>query len=227
MANDGKTFSIVAEPREITGKAVSKLRRQRLIPGVVYGPGMKPQSLQVRARDFDQTYLRAGSTQLVDLSVGEGGTSRKVFIHAVQRNPINHQATHIDFVEVNLREEMTVNVPVVLVGESPAVRNGDGALLHHSEHITLKSLPMNIPQLIELDVSGLTEIGQSLYVSDLELPENITLMSNPDDLVVRIIESKVEAEVVEAEEAEEAEAEGEGEAEGGEAGAETGEESAS
>ena len=214
MAKEAKSFSMVAEPREVTGKATRRLRRKNLIPGVVYGHRVSPQNVQISKREFEHTYLRAGNNSLVDLSVGADGKPQKVFIYEVQRNPINHEPTHIDFVVVNLREEMTATVPLVLVGESPIVRNKEGLLLHHTDHIMVRTLPTDIPPLIEVDISGLTEVDQAIHVGELELPENVTLLSNPEDLVAKIIEMPVVEE--EVEEAAEAEAEG-GEAEGGEA----------
>lgn len=196
MANDAKTYSVVAEPREVLGKASRQLRRQGLIPGVVYGHDIPSQSVQVSKKEFDHTYMRAGSNILVDLVVGEGGKPRKVFIHDVQRNPINHNVTHIDFMVVNLLEEMTVHVPIVLVGESPIVRNNEGLLQHQLEYITVKALPMDIPSRVEVDISGLTEMDQTIHVSDLELPEKVELLSNPDEQVAKITQMPVVVEEV-------------------------------
>jgi large subunit ribosomal protein L25 len=214
MVNEDKTHALTVKPRDLVGKASGRLSRRRLIPGVVYGYNVKPQNVQVSLREFERTYLRAGSTTLVDLTVGDGGKPQKVFIHDVQRNPLNHAPAHVDFLVVNMRQELTVSVPIVLVGESPVVRSGDGLLLHQTEHLTLKTLPANVPPLIEVDISDLTEIDQAIHVSDISLPENVTLLSSPDDLVVKITEMPVIVE--EVEEAEEAAAEIEAEAEGGE-----------
>lgn len=214
MAKESKTYSIAAEPRELLAKRTLQLRRQGIVPGVVYGHGVKTQNVQVSRKDFDQAYLRAGSHSLVDLSIGEG-KPHKVFIHDVQRDPINYRLTHIDFVAVNLREEMTVTIPIVLVGESPIVRNNEGLLLHALEHVSIRTLPDNIPSVLEADISGLTEVDQAIYVSDLVLPENVTLLSSPDDMVAKLTAMPVvEEEVVEAEETEGETAEGaEGEGE--------------
>jgi large subunit ribosomal protein L25 len=207
MANEKKVYEIVAEPRTITGKASRTLRRENLIPAVVYGPKMDTENLQVPTRDFDVVYLRAGSNNLVDLKIGEKGKAHKVFIHEVQRNPLNHAVTHVDFVAVNLREEMTINVPLVLVGESPIVENHEALLLFAVEHVTVRALPMNVPSLIEVDISGLTEIDQTIRVGDLEIPDNVTLVTHVEDPVVKITAMRVvEEEEVAAEEAAEAEA---------------------
>jgi large subunit ribosomal protein L25 len=173
-------------------------------------------------------YLRAGSTTLVDLKIGDG-TSRKVFIHDVQRSATNHQLSHVDFMVVNLKEDITVNVPLTLVGESPMVESKEGMLIQQIEHLAVRSLPMDIPPVIEVDISGLVELEQAIHVSDLELPENVQVLTPLDELIVKVTEMPmmhVEEEVEAAEEAEEAEegaAEGEGEAA---TGAETSEEEA-
>jgi large subunit ribosomal protein L25 len=207
MANEKKVYEIVAQPRTITGKASRILRRENLIPAVVYGPKMDTENLQVPTREFDVVYLRAGSNNLVDLKIGEKGKAHKVFIHEVQRNPLNHAVTHIDFVAVNLLEEMTINVPLVLVGESPIVESHEGLLLFQIEHITVRALPMNVPSLIEVDISGLTEVDQTIRVGDLDIPENVTLVTHAEDPVVKITAMRViEEEEVAAEEAAEAEA---------------------
>jgi large subunit ribosomal protein L25 len=195
MANETKTYELTAEPREITGKASRKVRRQGLIPGVVYGHKVESMSVQVPKKEFEHVYLRAGSTNLIDLTVGDGNTSHKVFIHDVQRNAVSHDLTHIDFMVVNLREEMTVSIPLVLVGESPAVEKNEGLLLQQTEHVMVKALPMDIPSSIEVDISGLDEVGKAIRISDLQIPENVTLMTPPDELVVRINElSRAQAE---------------------------------
>src|SRR6266566_8676527 len=108
MAKETKTFELVVEPRVITGKASRKVRRRGLIPGVVYGHKVESQSVQVRKKEFEHIYLRAGSTNLVDLTVGDGDKPHKVFIHEVQRTAVKHDLMHVDFLVVNLREEMTV-----------------------------------------------------------------------------------------------------------------------
>jgi len=221
MANERKTHELTAEPRAITGKASSKVRRRGLVPGVVYGHNVKSQSVQVSKKELEHVYLRAGSTTLVDLTVGKGSTPEKVFIHDVQRDAVHHNLMHVDFMVVNLTEEMTVNVQIVLVGEAPAVANKEGLLLHQTEHVTIKALPANIPQLFEVDISSLDEVGKAVHVSDLEIPENVTLVTPEDELIAKIGDLPVmEVEEVEEEAEEAAEgaegAGGEGEAESGE-----------
>jgi large subunit ribosomal protein L25 len=209
MAKDHKTYELTVEPRQDNGKAGKKLRREGLVPGVVYGHKVDSQSVQVPMRELEHVYLRAGSISLIDLKVG-AGAARKVFIHKVQRDPVTHHVRHVDFMEVNLREEITASVPLVLVGEAPAVENKEGRLLQTLDHVQIRSLPLDLPQLIEVDLSGLAAVGDSIHVADLKLPENVLLLTSEDEMVAKITELAVE-EVEEVEEAEEAEGEVEGE----------------
>ncbi len=211
---DGKTYSLVVEPRGQLKKASRKLSREGLVPGVVYGHNVEAQPVQVAKREFDRVYLRAGSNSLVDLSVGEGAEARKVFIHEVQRDPSTHTVRHVDFMVVNLREEITSNVPLVHVGESPIVANNEGVLLTQLDHVQVRCLPMDLPSLIEVDMSALDEIGKSIHVSDLSIPDNVTLLTSPDEMVAKVVEMQLEPEVVEEAEEEAEEAAGETEAGG-------------
>lgn len=204
--SNGKTYSLVVEPRDQQKKASRKLSREGLVPGVVYGHNVESVPVQVSRREFDRVYLRAGSNSLVDLSLGEGAEARKVFIHDVQRDPSTHTVRHIDFMVVNLREEITSTVPLVHVGESPIIANNEGVLLSQLDHVLVRALPMDLPSLIEVDMSVLDEIGKSIHVSDLVIPENVTLLTSPDEMVAKVVEMQLEPEEVEEapEEAEEA-----------------------
>jgi large subunit ribosomal protein L25 len=209
MAQDHKTYELSVQPRQESGKVGRRMRREGLVPGVVYGYKVDSQSVQVATRDLEQVYLRAGSISLIDLKVGNG-SALKVFIHEVQRDPVTHHVRHVDFKAVNLREEITANVPIVLIGESPAVSNGEGMLLQGLDHVQIRSLPLEIPQLVEADISGLEAVDDAVHISDLKLPENVTLLTSEEEMVAKIIHLQIE-EVEEAEEAEEAEGEVEGE----------------
>jgi len=222
MANETKNHTLEVEPREVTRKANKQLRRNDIVPGVVYGHNVQPANVQVSRREFENVYLRAGSSSLVDLQIG-GDKPRKVFIHEVQRSATSHQPTHVDFMVVNLEEDITVNVPVALTGESPLVARNEGMLIQQTEHLAIRALPMNIPPVVEVDISGLEELDQAIHVSDLDLPDNVHVLTPEDEMIVKVTEMpimRVEEEEA-AEEAAEA-AEGEEAAEGG-AAAEEGE----
>ena len=209
MATEHKTYELVVQPRESGERGGKKLRKQELVPGVVYGHRIESESVQVAQRELERVYLRAGSTGLVDLKVGEGD-ARKVFIHKVQRDPVTHTLRHVDFMVINLREEMTVNVTLVFTGEAPAVERKDGMLLHGLDHVQVRALPADLPPLIEVDISGLEAVDDTIHVSDLVIPDKVTLLTSGEDMVAKITNLPVE-EVVEEPETEETTAE-EGEA---------------
>jgi len=217
MATEHKTYELVVQPREGTERGGKKLRRQDLVPGVVYGHRVDSESVQVAHRDLERVYLRAGSTGLVDLRIGEDATPRKVFIHKVQRDPVTHTLRHVDFMVINMREEMTVAVTIVLTGEAPAVGQGEGMLLQALEHVQVRALPGNLPPLLEVDVSKLEAVDDAIHVSDLSIPENVTLLTPGDELIAKIVQLRVE-EVVEEPEAPEGAEEAAGEGDEGESG---------
>jgi large subunit ribosomal protein L25 len=216
MATEHKTYELVVQPRENTGKVAKKMGRQDMVPGVVYGHSLDSESVQVSQRELERVYLRAGSTGLVDLKIGDGASARKVFIHKVQRDPVTHTLRHVDFMVINLREEMTVSVAIVLTGESPAVERNEGLLIHGLDHVQVRALPADLPPVLEVDISGLEAVDDTIHVSDLTIPENVTLLTSGEEMVAKITNLRAE-EVVEEEAAEEAEA-AEGEAGGGEEG---------
>jgi len=212
MATNRKTYEISVQPRTVLGKHSKKLRREHVLPAVVYGYGVDPTPVSVDQKEMERIYLHAGSNALVDLKLdGAGdGKPRKVFIHNVQRNPVNHVLMHVDFLAVNLTEEITTNVTIVLVGEAPAVERREGLLLHALDHIQVRALPTDLPPLVEVDISGLEAVDDAIHVSDLKLPSNVHVLTNEDELVAKINALPVEVEEVAEEEAPEAEVGAEG-----------------
>jgi large subunit ribosomal protein L25 len=200
-----KTIELTVQPRTVTGKDSKKLRRQGLLPGVIYGYSIDPQAIQIDGRTFQRVYHRAGNVHLVDVRVGETGAATRAFISEVKRDPITHALTHVDFMAVNLREETTTNVPIVLTGEAPAVRDGSGLLLQNLETLAIKVLPTDVPETLAADVTQMTEVGAMIHVRDLPIPAGVTVLTDPDEVVARIsavtVEPVEEAEATEAAEA--------------------------
>jgi large subunit ribosomal protein L25 len=200
-----------AEQREGAGKgAARKLRAAGRIPGVVYGHGMEPVSVAVDARDlFHVLHTGAGSNVLIDLEVGT--ETHLALAREIQRDHVRGEFIHVDFLTVRRDEKITVDVPVELIGDSQGVREG-GVIEHHLWDIKLECLPGDVPQRLEGHIEKLV-IGDSLKVSDLELPAGVTLLTDPEETVVSVVPPpvlEVEEEAEEALEGAEAEAEGEG-----------------
>ncbi len=198
-------IELAVQERTTIGKDTKKLRRQGLVPGVIYGFNVTdPRPVQVDARLFERIYHRAGTVHLVDLRTSETGMPTRAFISAVKRNPITHAIAHVDFRVVNLRLETTAHVPIVLTGESPAVADDLGLLLQSLEAITVRVLPTDVPESISVDISSLTEVGSMIHVKDLVIPAGVTLMTDGEEVVARITAPTLveEPETVEAAEGE-------------------------
>jgi len=201
------------------------MRRAGRVPGVVYGRGLEPVSVSVDTREL-ATFLRtsADGAALVDLTLtGNGdGQPRLCLVKEVQRDPVTRRPLNVDFLNISLDEEIAVTVPVVGEGEPIGVTEG-GILEQALRQLSISCLPTAIPDEIRIDISGLA-IGQALHVSDLGIPEGVTVEADPEEMVVRVSapamieeeeEELPEGEVPEGEEAEAAgeeqpDAEGEG-----------------
>jgi len=207
--------TLAAEHREITGKKVSALRHDGRLPAVVYGRGEDSANVTIDTHEFEQLRRRVGSNALIDLSV-DGKKARPVLVHGVQVHPVNRRPLHVDLFLVRMTEELTVDVPLVATGEAPAVAIGGGTLLHPTESVKVKALPDHLPQSIEYAVESLVDFDATIHVRDLVIPEDVTLLTDGDEII-----AKVQAPRIEVEEAPVA-AEGEGE-EGAEAPAAEGE----
>lgn len=202
---------LTAQKRDIRGKAVKVLRRDGLLPAVVYGHGHDSESIQVEAKAFDTLRRQAGRNALVDLKL-DGGRATPVIVHGIQEHPVNRHTLHVDFYVVKMTEELVVDVPVVTVGTSEAAEKQGGTLLLLMNTIKTRALPDAIPQSLELDVTPLESFDAVLHVSDLRLPDGVTLVTDADEPLARVQPPRVEEEPVLAEEVEEGEEALEGEA---------------
>jgi large subunit ribosomal protein L25 len=212
-------MQLKASTRELLGKRSRRLYGQGKLAAVVYGHDTKPTPLTLERLEFQKVFVKSGRTHLVDLVV-DGGRTEKVLVREIQTHPRRLGPIHVDFYQVNLEEKITVEVPVHLVGESAAVKRGDADVLQPIHVLRVECLPSDIPEAFEVDLTPLEEIESELRVSDLSVPKGVTVLLDPEELVVKIVhrrEMKVEEEVPAAEAA--VAVEGEVAAEG-EAGAE-------
>ena len=205
------SLKLSASVREITGKKSGSLRRQGRLPAVVYGQQKGATALELDAREFQTVYARAGRTHLVDLAL-DGGRPVKVLVREVQTHPRRLGPVHVDLYRVNLKDKLHADVPVVLIGESPAAKRGEGDVLFTLHQIKVECLPADIPESIEVDLSGLEELDQGIRVGEIGLPEGVALMGDPEEMVVKVAAKKVAMEVAAEEEAAAAEAAAEAEA---------------
>ena len=199
-------------PREVLGKKVRALRRQGLTPANIYGHNVESQAIQVATEELKHVLKSAGRNDIVYLRL-DGDDPRPTFVRDVQQHPVTDAIQHIDFLQISLREKVRADVPIHLIGLSPAVDTFGGILMHGLDHVTVEALPTEVPSFLEIDVSPLTEINQALHVSDLDLPDGVTLLTDIEQVVAKVAPPAVEP-VEEAPEEEEALEEGEAAPEG-------------
>ena len=211
--------TLAAEHREIVGKAVSHMRKQGRLPAVVYGRDEGSTNVSVDAHEFELLRKHTGPNALVDLSV-DGKKAQPVLINQVQIHPVNRRPLHADLFLVRMTEELTVDVPLGATGESFAVTQLGGTLLHPTETVRVRALPDHLPQSIEYSVESRVDFDATIHVSDLVVPSDVTLLTDGEEIVAKVQQPRIEVEeapvVAEGEEGEAAEGEGEGTAAEGE-----------
>ena len=208
--------ALAAEHRDITGKKVANLRRAGRLPAVVFGRGLESNNLSVDTHEFEQLRRHAGQNALVDLSI-DGGKPAPVLVQSVQFHRVTSRPLHVDLYAVRMTEELTVDVPLVAEGDSLAVTDKGGTVLHVTEHVRVRALPDHLPQSIRYSLEPLETFEDAIHVRDLVIPEDATLLSDPDDIVAKVLPPRVEEEVTPTAEAAEGEAaEGAAEGESGE-----------
>ncbi len=186
-------FTLSLTTRSIIGKKVKTLRKQGLVPAVVYGHKVPTQNVSMPYNVFEKLWKNAGESTLVSASVDEGA-SLNVLIHGVTRQGVTHRIEHVDLYAVNMKEKIKTEVPLSLVGESPAVKEG-GILVQNFDAIEIECLPNDLIAHIEVDISGLTEIGSTIHAKDLIIPEHIKIFLHEDDPIVSIAAPRSEEEL--------------------------------
>jgi large subunit ribosomal protein L25 len=179
-----ETITLEAQERNIIGKKVKQLRRAGIIPAVVYGPEFTPLSISLDERELRMALRKAGGTQLIELTVGK--TKIPTLVRSVQRDPIRGNLYHVDFYRVAMDRVIHAEVPIVLVNEPPIVTSKEGAVFQALNSVGVEALPAHLPPHIEVDISGLTEIGDQLLVSNLAESDDFTVTTGAEELVVRI-----------------------------------------
>ena len=194
-----------ATKRNALGKKVSKLRRQGITPAHLFGHNIESLALQCDTTQLRWIIAHAGMTRLVSLEIDGEKRAKSVFIREIQRDAIGKKLLHVDFYQVKKGEKLEVDIPIVLVGEAPAMKAKGRMLTHGVTSLSIRCLPENVPPQIEVDISSLEELDQAIHVKDIVLDGDITVNAEPDQLVVKVTEALVKEEVTVVEEEEEVE----------------------
>ncbi len=179
-----ETYTLDAQSRAITGKKVSQLRVKGLVPAVIYGARFQPVSVQIPYRPLEVALAHAGGTHLINLTID--GNVQSVITRSVQRDVLRGTIIHVDFLAVDASTRITADVPIHLVGESPAVTTRIGELLQQTQTLSIEAVPADLIDSIQVDISAMKSIGDAIHVRDLDINPNIIVNNDPSDLVVRI-----------------------------------------
>ena len=188
-----------AEKRTIIGKRVKGLRREGIIPALLYGPKTEPVSIQCDERELQHVLARAGGTNLISLRIGDAGKPKMILVSEVQRDSITNELYHVDFYQVVMTEMVKAEVYIIFTGEPPAVQQKEFMLLQGTDSVEIECLPGDLIHSIEVDLSTLVEIDDAIYVKDLQVPENITILTDGNELVAKVQRLRVAEEEEEVE----------------------------
>jgi large subunit ribosomal protein L25 len=198
MAQQAK---LTVQTRTQVGRnAIKKVRKEGLIPGVIYGVGHEPINLEVNGRQLSSVLAHASSENiLLELEIVDGDNKRNslAMIQEVQHHPIQRQILHVDFHAVSATEKITAEVPIETIGEPVGVKTNGGLLEHILRDLEVQCLPGDLPERIEVDVNSL-DINQSIHVKDLKLPPGVEALTDGDLTVVAVSAARVDEEPTEA-----------------------------
>ncbi len=210
--------SVKLSPRSVIGKKVKQLRRQGVVPVHMYGIGIDSLPLQMEAGLLRKLLPQVGTNIPVSIEIDGGDGENICFVREVQRHPVTEAILHVDFIRVDVSQTIRAEVPLVLIGNAPAVRQG-GTLLQPLQRLLVEALPMNMPESLEVDVADLDDFEKAVYVSSIVVGSNVTVITESEEMIARVIPPRVEVEEeVVGEELEEGEEAAEG-AEDGDAAA--------
>jgi len=179
-----KLITLKADVRELIGKKAKKLRDMDMIPAVIYGNKIAAQNLAVNYIDFKRVYAKAGESALIELEVA--GKKLNVLIHDIQLAPMSGKVSHIDFFQVNMKEEVETEIPLEFVGEAAAVKALGGVLVKNLDAIAVKCLPADLPEKYEIDLSLLATFDDVIAVKDLKISDKVEIMIDGETVIAMV-----------------------------------------
>jgi len=189
-------ISLQAKTRTELGKKANGLKKAGQIPAVVYGPESKNVTVAVDEKEFKKVLKTAGESSLVELLVEGEKQKRPVLVHEIQRDPVSDTIVHIDFLQPSLTQEVEVNIPLVFEGVALAEKDLGGTLVKNISEIEVKALPQNLPHEIKVSIESLKTFEDHILVKDLNVPAQVTVTKNPDEIVASVVPpQKIEEEL--------------------------------
>jgi large subunit ribosomal protein L25 len=179
-------ISISAKIRKEIRREVKALRKEEFLPAVLYGPKIKNLNLQLGLKEFEKIYKQAGESSLISLNVEGQKEKFLVLIYDIQFAPITGKPIHVDFYQPPLKEEIEVTVPIIIEGESVAVKNLGGTLVRNITEIKVKALPQNLPKEIKVNIDKLKTFEDYILISDLQLPQGIKVQRDAKEILISV-----------------------------------------
>lgn len=168
-----------------SGVSAQKLRRQGFLPIEFYGHGVANQTLMTSAQDFRRLFRLAGESTVLDLKV-EGGKDSKALVHNVDYHPVTSDILHVELINVNMNEEITTHIPVILEGQAPAVKEQGGILIQNLDEVEIRCLPGDLVHELKVSVEGLVDFHSVLHVSDIPVPAKIQILTDPEVAIATV-----------------------------------------
>lgn len=187
-----KSVSLTAYPRTKSRRAGTRdVRNAGRVPAVIYGRGVKPENVEIGARDLELLVHHSVSENvLVDLSLA--GSKRLALVQEIQHNPLTGKPLHVDLHQVKEDEKVTIMVPVEAIGEAAGVKNGGGTLEHVLFKLKVRALPKDLPESINVDVTAL-EVGKTIHIGDIQAPEGVEILGDKKISVLSVAAPLTEA----------------------------------
>lgn len=195
-------LELSANLRQSIGRKNNKFRKQGLVPAVLYGHKVKNIPLMVKVSDFEKIYNESGMSTLIKLKITDENSkveNKVVLIYDTDKNPLNGCPTHIDFYQVKMDEPISVEVPLVFIGESNAVEQNGGLLAKTLQSLVVEALPAELPHEIQVDISNLNTFDDRIHIKDLPVPAGVKIVANAEDIVVSVLPPRTSEELADLE----------------------------
>jgi large subunit ribosomal protein L25 len=188
--------------RDLTLKP-NRLRKEGLVPAIIYSKGNKNMPLSINAHDFELCYRQAGGNTILALEIEkvDGSNEKKnALIYQVSKDPVKDKVLHADFLQIKMNEKITATIPLKFIGDSVAVIEKDGSLMTQKSEVEVECFPADLPHEIEVDISPLVDFEAAIHVADLKVSEGVAVLDDPEETIVYVEEPRSEEEMAELEE---------------------------
>lgn len=192
-------LTLKALPRKLLGKKVKNLRRDGQLPAVLYGRNFASQSLIIPQKEFTLIASQAGEATIINLQI-DGKDSAKILIRKIQKDPVSDEILHVDLYKVDMNQEIQTEIPLEFIGVSAAVEELEGNLITNKDSIKVECLPDKLVSKIEVDISALKTFEDLIHIKDLNIPEAIKVLDEPDMIIAQVTPPRSEEELVALEE---------------------------